>query len=118
MSYFDLALIFFLLLVVLNNCAQRSVLYPPSIFCALWLLDLAVIRLDLIEFHPVHGNTLAIVSVRAASFSVGSLLAGLVPPESCSAFISFRPAERRSDSLRNTLMIVLLSGLPVMFYQK
>jgi len=74
--------------------AQRSVLYPPFIFCALWLLYLAVIRLDLIKFHPIHGNTLAIVSVRAASFSVGGLLAGLVPIESCSASTSFAQAEK------------------------
>jgi hypothetical protein len=94
MSSLDLALIFFLFLVVLNCRAQRSVLYPPFIFCALWLLYLAVIRLDLIKFHPIHGNTLAIVSVRAASFSVGGLLAGLVPIESCSASTSFRPSRK------------------------
>jgi hypothetical protein len=78
MSSHDLVFIFFLLLVVLNYPAQRSVLCPLFIFCAQWLLDLALIRLGLIKFHPVHGSTLAIVPVRVASFSVGGLLTGLV----------------------------------------
>ena len=33
MIFLDLALIFFLLLTVLNYRAHRSVLYPPFIFC-------------------------------------------------------------------------------------
>ena len=32
-------------------------MYPPFIFCVMWLLDLAVIRSGLIEIYPVHGNT-------------------------------------------------------------
>ena len=117
MSSLDLALIFFLLLVVLNYQAQRSVLYPPFIFCALWLLDLAVIRLGLIELHSVHGDTLAFVAMGAASFSVVGLLAGLAPRALLRTHIPlFTPKPKRSpDFLHNTLMIVLLCGLPVMF---
>ena len=79
MSSLDLAILFFLLLVVLNYRTHRSVLYPPFIFCATWLLDLAVFRSGLIEVDPVHGNTLAIVAAGAASFSLGGLLAGFAP---------------------------------------
>jgi hypothetical protein len=53
----DVALIFFFLLSVLNYRAHRSVLYPPFIFCAMWLLVLLVIRSGLVELDPVHGNT-------------------------------------------------------------
>jgi oligosaccharide repeat unit polymerase len=116
MSSLDLALIFFLLLVVLNYRAQRSVLYPPFIFCAMWLLDLVVIRLGLIELDSVHGNTLAIVAAGAASFSVGGLLACLAPRKLLRIHLFPHRPERTTDFLRNALMIFLLCGLPVMFY--
>jgi oligosaccharide repeat unit polymerase len=117
MTSLDLALIFFLLLVVLNYLAKRSVLYPPFIFCALWLFDLVVIRLGLIELDPLHGNTLAIVAAGAASFSVGGLLAGLAPRELLRIHLFPLKPARTPDFFRNTLMIILLCGLPVMFYE-
>src|ERR1039458_8118582 len=123
MIYLDLALIFFLLLLVLNYRAQRSVLYPPFIFCVMWSLCLAVIRLNIIfnfvELTPVHGNTLAIVAVGAASFSLGGLLAGLTPRAFLRTHLYIFPPKqvRTNDSLRKVLMIVLLCALPVVFYQ-
>jgi len=118
MRSLDLALIFFLILVVLNYRAQRSVLYPPFIFCAMWLFDLALIRLNLIELDPVHGNTLAIVTAGAVVFSAGGLLAGLAPRALLRTHFHFISPElkRTKDFLRNTLMVVVLCILPVMFY--
>jgi oligosaccharide repeat unit polymerase len=117
MIFLDLALIYFLLLVVLNYRAHRSVLYPPFIFCAMWLLDLLVIRSGLIEIDPVHGNTLAIVAAGATSFSAGGLLSGLVPRKLlCIHLFPLKP-KRTRDFLRNILTIALLCGLPVLFYQ-
>jgi oligosaccharide repeat unit polymerase len=115
----DLALISIFILVVLNYRAQRSVLYPPFIFCAMWLLVIVLIRLDLIELDPLHDNTLAILATGAASFSAGGLLAGLVPRGLLRIhFHHFLFKSRITPgSLRNTLMIVLLCGLPVMFYR-
>lgn len=116
----DIALIFFLFLVMLNYRARRSVLYPPFIFCAMWLLVLLVVRSGLVELDPVHGNTLAIVAAGAASFSAGGLLAGLAPREWLRIHIHihlFTPRPKKtSEFLRNMLIIVLLCGLPVMFY--
>ena len=117
MTSLDLALIFFLLLVVLNYRAQRSVLYPPFIFCALWLFVLTVIRLDLLDFDPLHDNTLEIVAVGALSFSFGGLLAGLTPRELLRIHLFPLKPKRTPDFLRNTLIVLLLCGLPVMFYQ-
>jgi oligosaccharide repeat unit polymerase len=115
--YLDIAVAFFLLLVVLNYRAHRSVLYPPFIFCAIWLLDLSVLRAGLIETDPVHGNTLAIVAAGAASFSIGGLLAGLAPRALLRIHL-FPPKPKRAPNLlRNLLMIALLCGLPVMFYR-
>jgi oligosaccharide repeat unit polymerase len=113
----DLALIFFLLLTVLNYRAQRSVLYPPFIFCAMWLFDLTIFRLGLIETDPVHGNTLAIVAAGAASFSVGGLLASLAPQALLRIHLFPPKPKRTPDFLRNTLIIVLLCGLVAKFHQ-
>ncbi|MGD0737169.1 MAG: O-antigen polymerase [Terracidiphilus sp.] len=113
----DLTLAFFLLLVILNYRAHRSVLYPPFIFSAMWLLDLLVVRSGLVELDPLHGNTLAIVAAGAASFSVGGLLAGLVPREMFHIHLFPPEPERTSEFLRKSLMIVLLLGMPVLFYQ-
>ena len=115
--FLDLTLVFFLLLVVLNYRAHRSVLYPPFIFCAMWLLDLTIYRLGLIEINPVHGNTLAIVAAGAAAFSVGGLLAGLTPRTLLRIHLFPLKPGKTPDSLRNMLMIVLLCGLVAMFYQ-
>jgi hypothetical protein len=117
MNSLDLALLFFLLLVVLNYRAQRSVLYPPFIFCVTWLLDLALYRSGLIEIEPVHANTLAIVAAGAASFSVGGLLAILTPRKLLRAHLFPPKQEWHFGFLRNALMIILLCGLPVIFYQ-
>jgi oligosaccharide repeat unit polymerase len=89
----------------------------------MWSLCLAVIRLNIIfnfvELTPVHGNTLAIVAVGAASFSLGGLLAGLTPRAFLRTHLYIFPPKqvRTNDSLRKVLMIVLLCALPVVFYQ-
>lgn len=117
MSFLDVTLIFFFLLVILNYGAHRSVLYPPFIFCSMWLLDLIVLHSGLIEVDPVHSNTLAIVAAGAASFSAGGLLAGLVPRRLLRIHL-FPPQPKRTPHfLRNLLMVILLCGLPVLFYQ-
>lgn len=117
MILLDVALILFLALAVLNYRAYRSVLYPPFIFCSMWLLDLAVFRSGLIAVDPVHGNTLVIVAVGASSFSLGGLFAGLVPQKMLSIHL-FPPSQKNTtEFLRNVLVIVLLCCLPIMVYQ-
>ena len=105
MSSHDLVFIFFLLLVVLNYRAHRSVLYPPFIFCAMWLLALTVFRSGLIEVDPVHGNTLTIVAAGAALFSIGGLLAGLAPRKLLRIHLFPPKPERTPDSLRKILWL-------------
>jgi oligosaccharide repeat unit polymerase len=115
--YLDLALVFFFLLTILNYRAHRSVLYPPFIFCAMWLLDLVIFRLNLIEINPLHGNTLAIVAAGSVSFSIGGLLAGLVPRALLRIHLFPSKSGKTTNSLRNLLMIFLLCALPFMFFQ-
>ncbi len=116
MNPLDLTLIFFLLLVVLNYRVHLSVLYPPFIFCAMFFLDLVVIRSGLIELDSLHGNTLAIVAGGSALFSAGGLLARLVPRTLLKLHLFSPKPKSRPDFLRNTVMVALLCGLPLMFY--
>ena len=82
MSFLDFAIIFFLLLVVLIIGHSVPVLYPPFIFCAMWLLDLTVTRLGFIEVNPVHSNTLVIVARAGSTFiQHRRLVLGLAPRE-------------------------------------
>jgi oligosaccharide repeat unit polymerase len=117
MIFLDFAIIFFASITILNYWVQRSVLYPPLIFCAVWLLDLVVMRLDLIEINYVHGNTLTIVAAGATAFSIGGLFASLMPREFLRIHLLSAKPKRTPDSLRNTVMIVLLCSLPLMFYE-
>ena len=106
-----------LFLTVLNYRAQRSVLYPPFIFCVMWALDLGVYCLGLIQVDAVHGNTLAIVLAGAAAFSIGGWLAGLTPVELLRIHqFPVRP-QNFPRLLRNALTVILLCALPVMAYQ-
>jgi oligosaccharide repeat unit polymerase len=117
MSTLDTVLLLFLLLTALNYRVQRSVLYPPFIFCAMWLLDLAVLRCRFIAVDPVHNNTLWIISAGAALFSAGGLLATLTPREFLRIHLFPISPARHPRFLRNALVLILLCGLPILFYQ-
>jgi oligosaccharide repeat unit polymerase len=112
----DLALVFFLLLVISNYRVHHSVLYPPFIFCSMWLLDLVVVRSGLVDLDPVHGNTLAIVAAGAVAFSVGGLLANFAPRGMLQMHLFPSRPGWTPELLRKTVMIVLLCGLPLMLY--
>jgi oligosaccharide repeat unit polymerase len=117
MSSLDVALFFFLLLTALNYRAQRSVLYPPFLFCAMWFLDLAVLRCQFIEVDLVHDNTLLILGAAATLFSAGGLLAGLTPHELLRIHLFPVSTSRHPRFLRKLLVAILLCGLPILFYQ-
>ena len=62
-----------------NYRLRRSVLYPPFLFCGMWLLDAAVFRLHLVDVNPIHPITLCVIAGGAILFSLGGLCAFLVP---------------------------------------
>lgn len=103
-------------MTLLNYWRSRSVLYPPFIFCFMWLFDLATYRMNLIDVYPLHGNTLAIVTGGAALFSVGGLIASLTPKVLLRAHF-FPESGEQSELIRNILLGVVLCGLPLFFYQ-
>jgi len=116
MNALDLVLLFLFALAIFNYSVQRSVLFPPFVFCAMWLLDLTVIRSGFIEVDPLHDNTLAIVAAGAASFSMGGWIASLVPRKLLRIHSCSPRSQEAHASLRNLLMILVLCCLPVMFY--
>lgn len=115
MLEFDLAALF--ALTLLNYWLWRSVLYPPFIFCFMWLFVLATYRMDLIEVYPVHADTLAIVIGGAAIFSLGGLFASLTPRPLLHLHLFPEPPEKRSTLIRNILTVVVLCGVPLFFYE-
>ena len=117
MNFLDVVLIFFLVLVMLNYCVHRSVLYPPFIFCSMWLFDLVVLRSGIIEVDPVHNNTLAIVAAGAASFSAGGLLARLTPRKLFRIDLFPSESKERPIFFRNLILIILLCGLPILIHE-
>ena len=62
-----------------NYRLRRSVLYPPFLFCGMWLLDAVVFRLHLVDVNPIHPITLCVIAAGAILFSLGGLCAFLVP---------------------------------------
>ena len=75
----DAALALLAILLLANYWISRSVLYPPIVFCGMWILDLFVYRLGLIEIDQIASQTVAILVAGALLFSLGSGLALLVP---------------------------------------
>lgn len=117
MSAVDITLAVVTALTILNYWLWRSVLYPPFIFCFMWLFDLATWRMHLIDVYPLHNNTLAIVAGSAALFTLGGALASLTPRELLRVRLLPEDPHQRADLVRNALTIVVLCGLPAFFYQ-
>lgn len=117
MSPLDLSLAAMFALALLNYWLWRSVLYPPFIFCFMWLFDLATWRMHLIDVYPLHNNTLAIVTGSAAIFTLGGLFSSLTPQSLLRIHLFPEPPERRTTLVRNILTIIALCGVPLFFYQ-
>lgn len=117
MSALDLSLVALFALALVNYWRWRSVLYPPFIFCFMWLFDLATWRMNLIDVFPLHNNTLAIVIGSAVVFSLGGLLASLTPQSLLRVHLFPEPPEQRATLIRNILTAIVICGIPLFFYE-
>jgi oligosaccharide repeat unit polymerase len=68
-------------IAVLNYRLARSVLYPPFIFCSMWMFVLCVYQLDLIQVDALHLQTLVLLGLGAFVFSVGGSIGYLIPDQ-------------------------------------
>ena len=75
----DLLILTLALLVLANYRLRRSVLYPPFLFCGMWLLATFIYRLHLVVINPIHPITLYVIAAGAMLFSLGGLCAFFVP---------------------------------------
>lgn len=101
-------IVFLLALVFANYRFRRSVLYPPFLFCAMWLFDACLYRLGLIDIDPLHATTLYLIGAGAALYSLGGLSAFLVPKKLILVHISLiGPPKIAGKWLRNLIILAL-----------
>ncbi len=102
-------------LVVGNYWFSRSVLYPPFLFCSMWLLDLSLYRMHLIETDPMHSNTLGLIAVGAGLFSGGGFLAMLCPKSLIETRLVLTRFPPRNRIVKPVVILFLACGLPLLF---
>ena len=66
-------------LTAVNYWFRRSVVYPPFLFCGMWLLDTLIYRIGLSDLYSLHTITCYVVFAGAVVFSLGGALGFLVP---------------------------------------
>jgi oligosaccharide repeat unit polymerase len=115
----DLTIGLLVCLAVTNYQINKSVLYPPFIFCTMWLLVLGLYRLNLVEMDTVHAETFAVLSIGAVLFSIGGACALLVPRKMiCTRLVLFRrplenvvPTPDRSKLMKYCIIFALAVGV-------
>ena len=75
----NLLLVWLACLTLGNYRMKRSILYPPFIFCAMWLVVMSIYWTRPLEVDPLHGETLLLLSAGAGIFSIAGVLAELIP---------------------------------------
>jgi oligosaccharide repeat unit polymerase len=75
----DLLIVSLAIFALANYRLRRSVLYPPFLFCGMWLLDAVIYRLHLVDINPLHPITMYVIAGGAILFSLGGICAFLVP---------------------------------------
>lgn len=81
MTDVDFALCMLALLALANYRTNRSVLYPPFIFCMMWLMALSIYAMGLIDVDAIHTETLGIITGGALLFSFGGWMSFLIPSQ-------------------------------------
>lgn len=109
-----LIIFLFCVLVGQNYFLSRSFLYPPTLFCLVWLVSLVGILCSGNTLYPISAETLMVYFVGALSFSAG----GMVFQVTGNSLISkpFSMSEKgtyRVHFLLDLLLLVVLIGLPV-----
>ena len=106
-------------LVLVNYRLSHSILYPPFIFCTMWLMVMALYHLHLAKMDPIHLETFSIVSAGALLFSAGGVFALLVPRSLIEVrLVLFRDrfkqitrSRRQSGTVKYIMIFVLAIGI-------
>ncbi len=65
------AVVIFAGLLYVNSESSQSLLYPPALFSAVWLVSLAALTVAADRFHPISADTVLVYCAGGAAFSVG-----------------------------------------------
>ena len=110
----NVSLAVLIVLTVGNYWVKRSLLYPPFLFCGMWLLATSLTWLELIETDPVHPETWTVFTVGAIFFTVGGLLAQLVPRIFVETRLVLTRFPRRNKLFKPLLVLFLCCGIPLL----
>lgn len=103
-------------LVLANYWFSRSVLYPPFLFCSMWLLDVSLYRMNLIDTDPLHTDTLALIAVGSALFTGGGVLAMLCPKSLIETRLVLTRFPPRNKIVKPLVILFLACGLPLLLH--
>jgi oligosaccharide repeat unit polymerase len=101
-------------LILVNYWLSRSVLYPPFLFCSIWLLDLTIYRFSPGEFDALHSNTLALLGMGAVFFTLGGLLGMLFPKALITARFVLTRFPPRNNLAKPAVILFLACGIPLL----
>lgn len=110
----DVVLALMAILVLGGYWIGRSVLYPPFLFCGMWLLVLSLYKFNLIETDPLHPNTLTIIAMGGVLFSFGGIVAMLCPESLIATRFVLSRFPARNKVVKLLLIIFLFCGLPLL----
>src|SRR5580692_473306 len=101
-------------LILVNYWLSRSVLYPPFLFCSIWLLDLTIYRFSPGEFDALHSNTIALLGMGAVFFTLGGLLGMLFPKALITARFVLTRFPPRNNLAKPAVILFLACGIPLL----
>lgn len=102
------------LLTLGNYWLSRSVLYPPFIFCAVWLIDLLLYRFNPVDMAPLHSGTLEIVTAGALLFSLGGILGILCPESLIKTKLIVTRFPPRNQLIKYLVIVFFLCSIPLL----
>jgi oligosaccharide repeat unit polymerase len=97
-------------LTLANYWFKRSVLYPPFLFCGMWLLDAILHSVQIVEVDPLHPVTLEVVFAGAVLFSLGGLFAYFIPSRLVNTRLTVFGRPKRAAAWMQYLMLGVLSA--------
>jgi oligosaccharide repeat unit polymerase len=106
------------LMLIANYWMFRSVLYPPFLFCAMWLLDLSVYRAGFVVIDSLHSNTLWLITGGALLFSIGGLLVKLLPGYLVETRVTLAPLAVRSRVPKYVILALFAASVPFIVHDR
>jgi oligosaccharide repeat unit polymerase len=99
-------------LTIANYRLTRSVLYPPFLFCGVWLLVFLLYSTQIVETDPLHAAVLYLIAGGALMFTIGGAIAMLLPKPIVFTRLLLWPGSRKPS--HDGFMKLLYFGIMVL----